>query len=414
MRAEILSVGTELLLGTITDTNASYLAQRLALLGIDCYYVSQVGDNLGRLAEVLRRAWERSDLVVATGGLGPTQDDLTREAIAAMLGETPEVDPHLEAQLRGFFRRRGYEMPPRNLKQATVIPSARSLDNPVGTAPGWWVERQTEEGSRIIVAMPGVPFEMTRMWEREVEPRLRQLSGMVIASRTLKVLGMSESAVEQKVEDLMQGSNPTLAPYAKRDGVHLRITAKAADPESAREMITGLEGQVRDRLGEAIYGADDESPASVAQGLLESAGTSFALVEIGEGAIGSVTPHLAQHRLARGALSASDVEVAKSLLVGAYDGRDLTSAEGIARAMLDRAGADLALAVSATPDHSGEHSGTVLAEAEIVLLTRSGDNVATSSSRHRWRTASSEVSRLAGLAALNDLRLSLLARLERE
>jgi nicotinamide-nucleotide amidase len=414
MRAEILSIGTELLLGTITDTNASYLAQRLALLGIDCYYVSQVGDNLGRLTEILQRAWGRSELVVATGGLGPTQDDLTREAIAAMLGETPEVDPQLEAQLRGFFRRRGYEMPPRNLKQAAVIPSARPIDNPVGTAPGWWVERQTEEGSRVIVAMPGVPFEMTRMWEREVEPRLRQLSDMVIASRTLKVLGMGESAVEQKVEDLMQGSNPTLAPYAKRDGVHLRITAKATDQESAHEMIARLESQVRDRLGEAVYGADDESPASVAQRLLESLDATLALVEVGEGAIGSVTPHLAHHRLARGALSASNVEVARSLLSGVHDGRGLTGVEGIAQAMLDRTGADVVLAVSATSDQTGEHTGSALAEVEVVLLTRLGDNTDVSSSRHRWRTASSEVSRLAGLAALNDLRLSLLARLERE
>src|SRR4051812_14923535 len=137
MRAEIVSIGTELLLGTITDTNASYLAQQLAALGIDCYYVSQVGDNLDRLVETLRRAWDRSDLIVTTGGVGPTQDDLTREAIAALLGETMTVDPTLESELRAFFVRRGVDMTQTNLKQASLIPSAQTLPNPIGTAPGW-------------------------------------------------------------------------------------------------------------------------------------------------------------------------------------------------------------------------------------------------------------------------------------
>ncbi len=155
MRAEIVSVGTELLLGQITDTNAQYLAQQLASMGIDLYYVSQVGDNQGRVVEVLRRALGRSDLIVVTGGLGPTEDDLTRESIAEAVGEELRVDPVLADWLREHFRRRGRPMPERNLKQATLIPSARALDNPIGTAPGWWVEK----GGRIIVAMPGVPRE---------------------------------------------------------------------------------------------------------------------------------------------------------------------------------------------------------------------------------------------------------------
>src|SRR5438552_455466 len=169
MRAEIVSIGTELLLGTITDTNASFLAQRLANLGINCFYVSQVGDNLGRLVDTLERASERSELVITTGGLGPTQDDLTREAISTLLGEPMVVQPDLERELRAFFERRGVEMPERNLKQATLIASAEVLHNPVGTAPGWWVSRPHEDGTKVIVSMPGVPFEMKRMWESEVE-----------------------------------------------------------------------------------------------------------------------------------------------------------------------------------------------------------------------------------------------------
>src|SRR6266513_515215 len=167
MKAELLSIGTELLLGQIVDTNANYLAGRLALLGIDCLHMQTVGDNLVRAKQAIERALGRSDLVVATGGLGPTEDDLTREAIAAALGETPSVDPALEADLVAWFSGRGLVMPDRNRKQAWLIPSARALPNPNGTAPGWDVQK---DGKRII-AMPGVPREMTPMWE-SVEPSL--------------------------------------------------------------------------------------------------------------------------------------------------------------------------------------------------------------------------------------------------
>ncbi|HXI14892.1 MAG TPA: competence/damage-inducible protein A, partial [Chloroflexota bacterium] len=170
MRAEIVSIGTELLLGHITDTNVSWLAQQLSQLGIDCFYVSQLGDNLGRLTEHLRRAWDRSELIVMTGGVGPTEDDLTREAISALFGEGMVVQPDLETDLRAFFARRGVAMPESNVKQATLIKSASVLPNPVGTAPGWWVERD----GRIIVAMPGVPGEMFRMWREEAVPRLQR------------------------------------------------------------------------------------------------------------------------------------------------------------------------------------------------------------------------------------------------
>ncbi|MGE5334619.1 MAG: competence/damage-inducible protein A, partial [Nitrososphaerota archaeon] len=151
MRAEILSIGTELLLGHITDTNASWLAQQLGALGIDLFYVSQVGDNIDRLSATLHQARERSDLVVMSGGLGPTEDDLTREAIAAVLHEQPFVEPELETNLRAFFASRGIAMPERNVKQAWTLPSVTILPNPIGTAPGWWAERD----GKIMVAMPG-------------------------------------------------------------------------------------------------------------------------------------------------------------------------------------------------------------------------------------------------------------------
>ncbi|HKS69073.1 MAG TPA: CinA family nicotinamide mononucleotide deamidase-related protein, partial [Ktedonobacterales bacterium] len=275
MRAEILSIGTELLLGHISDTNATYLAQQLAGLGIDLYFVSQVGDNLGRLTETLARARERADLVVMTGGLGPTEDDLSREAIAAVLGETPAVDRRLEADLRAFFASRGVVMPERNVKQAWVIPSATPLPNPVGTAPGWWAERD----GKIIVAMPGVPHEMRRMWEHEVLPRLRPHTGSVLVTRTLRVAGLGESSVEERLQELLHETNPTVATYAKQDAVDVRISAKAAAEDEARALLAPVEARARELLGAHVLGVDRDTPASVALAILRERGLALGTME---------------------------------------------------------------------------------------------------------------------------------------
>src|SRR5947209_8136437 len=240
MRAEILSCGTELLLGQITDTNATYLAQSLAALGVDLYFVSQVGDNQERVVETLQRAWQRSDLIVVTGGLGPTEDDLTRESISALLGESLRIEPALEAELRARFANSHVQMPDRNLKQASLIASARSLPNPLGTAPGWWVEKD----GHIIVAMPGVPREMYRMWEQEVIPRLKPYTGGLIFTRILRVSGLGESAVEERLDSLVHSNNPTIATYAKADAIDVRITAKADTREEAERQVSEMEAQV--------------------------------------------------------------------------------------------------------------------------------------------------------------------------
>src|SRR5437879_13754103 len=234
MKAELMSIGTELLLGQIVDTNAAYLAGRLALRGIDCLHMQTVGDNLGRATEAFRLALSRSDLVVATGGLGPTEDDLTREAIAAALGETPAVDAGLEADLREWFAARGLVMPERNRKQAWLIPSAKALPNPNGTAPGWDVRK---DGKRIV-AMPGVPREMTPMWE-SVEPSLT--GGGALRWRTLKLLGIGESAVEEKLAERVHSTSPTVATYAKNDGVHVRVADKAAATGEAGRHVAEME-----------------------------------------------------------------------------------------------------------------------------------------------------------------------------
>ena len=207
MRAEIISIGTEILLADIQDTNSHYIAQRLPALGVDLYYMHQVGDNVERLGGLIRTALDRSDVVICTGGLGPTEDDITRDAIARAVGEEPRVDPGAAATLRAFFVGRGSDMPARNIKQATIIPSGTILPNPRGTAPGWWVEN----ADGIVVAMPGPPAEMTGMWASEVAPRLAARSdGDVIVSRTLKTVGIGEATVDEMASPLLKSRNPTI------------------------------------------------------------------------------------------------------------------------------------------------------------------------------------------------------------
>jgi|SRR5579884_2602280 nicotinamide-nucleotide amidase len=276
MRSEIVSIGTEILMGQITDTNSTWIAQQLPALGIDLYWVSVVGDNLGRLREVLERAFKRSDLVICTGGLGPTEDDLTREAIAAVLGEEIFRDPGLEADLRAHFARRGNPMPERNLKQATRTASTTALPNPRGSAPGWW----SEKDGHVIVAMPGVPHEMQHMWETQVVPRLRgRLGDVIIHSRLLKVIGLGESAAEERIQHLLHSDNPTIGTYAKEDGIHLRLTAKAAALEDARAMVEELEAKVRAELGMHVYGVDDERLEGIVGQLLLERGLTLATME---------------------------------------------------------------------------------------------------------------------------------------
>jgi nicotinamide-nucleotide amidase len=323
MRAEIISCGTELLLGQISDTNATYLAQHLAALGIDLYYVSQVGDNLERIVETLQRAWQRSDLIVMTGGLGPTEDDLTREAISALLGETMQVDPEQEAILRARFAHANMPMPERNLKQATLIPSAQALENPVGSAPGWWVEKD----AHIIVAMPGVPREMYRMWGEEAVPRLSKYTGGLIFTRILRVYGLGESSVEKLLDPLIHNTNPTVATYAKSDAVDVRISAKAEGSELARQLVAPVEGQARQLLGHHIFGIEGDTLASVVGKHLQERQQTLSVME-------SLTGGLL-------ASTITDFQGSSKYFVGgivAYSS-DLKAQMGVPRKILDRHGA---------------------------------------------------------------------------
>ncbi len=281
MKAEIIAIGTEILLGEIVDTNSAWLAQQLPALGIDLNHTSVVGDNLGRVTEALGRAQERSDLVLTTGGLGPTEDDLTREGICKLLGEEPVVDPELERRLRAFFEQRGYPMPESNVKQAWLIPSARAINNPRGTAPGWWTERD----GFVIVSMPGVPPEMERMWRHEVAPMLEGRSGEVLVTRTLKTAGIGEGTVDEMAKPVFGTPGTGIGTYARADGVHLRIGAKAATREEARRRIEPVERQLDVIFGNAIWGRDEETLEGVIGGLLRARGQTVATMESATGGL---------------------------------------------------------------------------------------------------------------------------------
>ncbi|MFH1382917.1 MAG: CinA family nicotinamide mononucleotide deamidase-related protein [Chloroflexota bacterium] len=311
MKAEIVSIGTELLLGNIVDTNTAFLANELAALGIDLYYVSSVGDNRERLAGVLKQAWGRSELILTTGGLGPTQGDITREVVAGVLGEKLEISPVLQQNLVNYFTHRHMEMPSNNLKQATLIPSASPLLNPIGTAPGWWVEKD----GRILVDMPGPPAEMNLMWRNEVVPRLKEKTGGIILSRVIKTFGLSESKMDEILAPLISCSNPTLATYAKVDGIHLRITAKSDAKAEAEVMIAHCEADIRAAISDAIWGCDNETQGSTVGQLLIARKLSLAVAESFTG--GLLTQLLASTNQSRsffrGGLTTDSVEVKVAL-----------------------------------------------------------------------------------------------------
>jgi len=413
VKAEIISVGTEILLGEILDTNARYLASRLPALGLDLYFISQVGDNLQRLSETIERALGRSDAVLMTGGLGPTEDDVTREAIADALGEETFVDADAERRLRAFFAARGATFPERNVKQATLIPSATAIPNPRGTAPGWWVEKSDQ----IVVAMPGPPAEMERMWEVEVAPKLaalaRQTGGGVILSRTLKTIGVGEGHVDEMVSPLLKSANPTIGVYAKPDGVHLRLTAKAETPEAAGALIEPMEAEARRILGDAVWGADDDTLEAALGRLLQERGLTLATMESCTGGLlaSTITDVAGSSRYFKGGYVAYTAEMKVALGVNAHliEQHGVVSAEvaaDMARAAREAAGADYGVAVTgvAGPDElEGKPPGTM----HIAVHDPDGSGQAISYTFYQGRLATK---RRAVTTALALLRRALLGR----
>ncbi len=282
LTAELLSIGSELTVGDTRDTNAGELARSLTGMGVRVTRLSALPDDLVAVADAFGTALERADLVVSTGGLGPTPDDLTREAIAAVCRETLVPDPDLEAWLRELWRRRGMAFPELNLKQAWLIPSAVSLPNPNGTAPGWFVGRPD---GRVLVALPGPPREMRPMWSDEAVPRLQALGlGAPTASRTYRLAGIGESqAAELLGDDLLRAGNPIVATYARAEAVDVRISAVADDSTSAETLVDSAAATVLDRLGTYVWATGETTWSEAIGARLGALGWTLAVVEIGTG-----------------------------------------------------------------------------------------------------------------------------------
>ena len=252
---EILSVGTEILLGDILNTNSRYLSVELAKIGISVLRHTTVGDNPERLAAALKTALERSDIVIATGGLGPTADDITRDICCEVMGFELTLDQKIAEGIRNYFESRGIQMPENNLRQAYVPVDGDVFENKNGTAPGLGLKKN----GKCVVILPGPPYEMAPMYHECVVPYLNEYSDGVIVSHTVRTMGIGESAMAELVDDLLKGENPTVAPYAKKGEALLRVTAKAETEAEAQKLLKPVIEEIRSRLGEFVYGIDSEN-----------------------------------------------------------------------------------------------------------------------------------------------------------
>ena len=265
MKTAILTVGTEILFGQIVNTNAVFLSRELNNLGYDVMYHYSVGDNPGRLAELIEFAFRDCDMIITTGGLGPTQDDLTKEVIAQAMGDRLVVSPEALSALKDRYERSGRPMTENNLKQANMPESAQILPNDQGTAPGFWLEKK----GKIIVSMPGPPREMTNMFEKEVKPRLISRQDSVIYYKILRTFGLGESKMETVLLPLIDGqTDPTIATYAKEGECSLRIASKRPTKEEAEAAVEDMTARVLDIIGEYVYSTDNEELADVVANML--------------------------------------------------------------------------------------------------------------------------------------------------
>ena len=299
MNCEVIAVGTELLLGQIVDTNSSWIGEQLALAGIDSHYQTKVGDNWTRIEEAVRLGLERSDAVIMCGGLGPTQDDITREVIASVVESDLVLDQAIADRISEMFSSRGREMPENNLRQAMVPEGAQTMEQQPGTAPGLVVPVQSPDGSpKVIYAVPGVPYEMKEMVLGTVLPDLQERSGItsVIESRVLRTWGQSESGLAEilggRISELEASGNPTLAFLASGvEGIKVRITAKASSSEEVEGILQEEEGFLRELLGDLVFAVDDDNMESTVLTLLADRGLSLGVVE-------TTTAGYMAHRLA--------------------------------------------------------------------------------------------------------------------
>jgi len=423
MRTEVVAIGSELLLGQIVDTNSSWIGEQLALSGLDSYFQTKVGDNLDRIVATLRLALDRSDAVICCGGLGPTQDDLTREAIAAVMGVPLEPDEEMEEKIVEMFAGRGRRMPMNNLRQAMRPTGASFIPQQPGTAPGLvcpleWPDGQGGTTSKVIYAVPGVPWEMKEMMTATVLPDLQRRAGVgaVIGSRTLRTWGESESGLAElladRIDELDRTGTATLAFLASGgEGLKVRITAKGPDADAVAALLDAEEVEVRKVLGPLIFGVDDDTMESVVLDMLRERGLTLAAAEsLTGGMVGSKLTSVpgASDVFVGGVVSyASKV---KYDLLGVPRGPVVSEAAAVAMAAGARRvlGADVGIAatgVAGPAEQEGRPAGTVCL-AVVVGDADAGGSVASSELRLPGRR--NQVREFAVLSLLGLLRRQLL------
>ena len=362
MRCEVVAIGTELLLGQIVDTNSSWLGEQLALAGIDSHFQTKVGDNHERIVASLRLALSRSDAVIVCGGLGPTQDDITREAIAEVMGVELERHPEIGERIRARFGARGRRMPENNLRQADVPSGAAIIEQMPGTAPGLICP----VGEQVIYAVPGVPYELHEMFEGTIRADLRRRAGLrsVIKSRVLRTWGESESGLAEtlgaRIAELDRLGNPTLAFLASGvEGIKVRITAKAEDAGAAEALLAQEEERLRERLGRLVFAVDGDNMEATIVAMLAARGQRMALAEAATGGLMSArlcaVPG-AEDVLA-GVLVTPNDEAARG--AGAPGAKGPEAATALAEAARSRFAADIALANAPAASREEEARGTV-------------------------------------------------------
>ena len=413
--AEIVAIGSELLLGQIVDTNSAWMAQRLTALGVNLYFKSVVGDNPARMKEVIARAMERSDVVITSGGLGPTQDDLTREIVAEVTGRKLVQSAEMLEQVEAHFRRRGRAMTPNNIRQSYMPEGALPVKNPNGTAPCFIVE----DSRSIIYCLPGVPVEMKWLFENEVEPYLRKKFHLaeLIHYRVLKVIGIGESAVDDKIGHLIaNSSNPTVGVLALPGEVDVRVTAKAANREEAKKMIAPVEREVHRLLGDAIFAADDETMEQVVGGLLRAQKKTVAVYEdVTCGQLAERLQSASMEEFSAGFICNTEPAV-KALLVNCRHHEKLEAiladptrlADELASSVRAQSGSDFGLALHAVTDPDSKIQN--LARGQMYISLADGKRILRRESTTAGRGAYDR-SRMT-LNALDLLRAALLGRTE--
>ena len=377
--AEIVAIGSELLLGQIVDTNSAWMAERLTNLGVNLFYKTIVGDNPARMKEVLTQALERSDVVICGGGLGPTQDDITREIVAEVTGRKLVLVQRLLDQMYERFQRRGFILTSNNKRQAYVPEGAIPVDNPNGTAPAFVVE----DPRGVIFALPGVPFELKWLFDHEVVPYLRRKFRLleVITYRVLKVAEIGESNVDDRIGHLIAGSsNPTVGVLAHPGQVDVRIAAKAGSPEEAAELIAPVEEEIRRLLGRHIFAVDNKTMEDTVGELLRQGGASIAVYEdITGGLVADRLQQAASDQFVEGVV-ASGLEPARRLLAASRASHEVdllledpaAATDGLASAIRIQAGSALGLALHARPDPGD--SAENLARGQMFISVTDGSN----------------------------------------